>query len=93
MFYIFLSAVVPCDTFDNCENEHKTDQVADSTPENDSKDCSPFSICASCNGFTISHEYVSIAPLIFYNKSSYNSYHISPKSEYYFSFFQPPRIL
>lgn len=89
--YILFNAVVPCSIFDYCEEE-KTEQTSNTDHKKDCSDCSPFSICSAANGFTI-HNYNSLVePIKFYTLLSYNEFYFSSKSEYYSSFFQPPRF-
>ena len=92
-FYVLFCTVVPCTLFDKCEEQEQTTQSSKSNPSKDCNNCSPFSICASCHGFTINYECVNLIPLEFPFKQSYNNYYFSSKSEYYFSFFQPPRTI
>jgi hypothetical protein len=90
-FYILFSAIVPCSIFDNCEDEHQTQQSSKPLPVKDCNNCSPFSICASAHGFIINFEALTLEPAAFYNSSSYSEYYLSTKSEYFFTHFQPPR--
>lgn len=92
-FYVLFCTVVPCNLFDKCEEPEQTVNTSKSIPVKDCNNCSPFSTCASCHGFTINQEKALLIPVVFYNKTMYNSYSFSAKSEYSFSFFQPPRLL
>ena len=91
-FYVLFCTVEPCRIFDKCEENEVPEQTSKSKPIQGCNNCSPFSTCASCHGFTVTMEHVSIAPLIFCNKPSYTNYNFSSKPGYYFSFFQPPRV-
>ena len=91
-FYILFCAVVPCSMFDNCEEEH-TGQTSRPLPLKECNGCSPFSTCSSANSFIISHEVISALSFAFPGKPSHNRYPFAFKSEYYFSFFQPPELM
>ncbi len=90
--YILLSAVVPCSIIDNCEEEEHTEQTSNSEHEKDCNNCSPFSICSSASGFTLTAANTSLEPVEFHNSPTYSEYCFSSKSEYYPSLFQPPRV-
>lgn len=92
-FYVLFCTLVPCTVFDSCEDEGQIEQTSKSDHDKDCSACSPFSVCATCHGFTLSQVVSSEAPVIVYSKLQYRSYHFSPKSEYYPSLFQPPRAV
>lgn len=90
--YILFCAVVPCSIIDNCEDDQKTEQTSKQEDDKDCNNCSPFSICSSCHGFTINTVTASIEPVVFHTSPNYSDYNVSSKSEYYPSLFQPPRV-
>lgn len=91
-FYILFSAVVPSSIIDNCEEEDCTEQTSKTDQEEDCANCSPFSICASCHGFTLNTVYTAIQPVAFNTSPAYGVYKFSSKSEYHPTLFQPPRV-
>jgi hypothetical protein len=88
--YILFCAVVPCTIIDNYEDE-STEQTSHKNTNKDCNNCSPFSICSPSPGFTIGAITTTIAPVIPETLLVYSNYYFSFKSEYYSSFFQPPR--
>ncbi|MBD0287067.1 MAG: hypothetical protein ICV79_16805 [Flavisolibacter sp.] len=90
--YILFCAVVPCTIMDNCEQSKHSEQASNTDTKKDCNNCSPFSMCASCHGFTLSTVTTAIEPVAFNRSPSYSDYYSSSKSEYYSRFFQPPRL-
>ncbi len=88
-FYILLSSVIPCSLFDNCEKEY-TGQATASLPENDCKDCSPFSICSIGHGFTINNENFLADLVVILFTVVHRDVDHTEKPGYYFTYFQPP---
>src|SRR6185436_12022483 len=89
--YIFFIAIIPCSIFDKCEEDQLIEQSSNKVPKRDCNDCSPFSICSPSYGFTVNTINTSVAPVEFNNLLLYSDYYLSFTSEYYSSFFQPPR--
>jgi len=90
--YILFCAVVPCSIIDNCEDDQKTEQTSKQGENRDCNNCSPFSICSSCHGFTFNTVTAPIEPVAFHTSLTYSDYNVTSKSEYYSSLFQPPRL-
>jgi len=91
--YLLFSAIVPCSIFDNCEQNENTQQTSDTDHKKDCGGCPPFSICSATHGFTINSRTPLMEPIQFYPTSSYSQFYSSFKSEYYSSYFQPPRFV
>jgi hypothetical protein len=91
-FYILFSAVVPCSLLDNCEEEYEN-QTSASYPAKECKECSPFSICSIRHGFAIHVESLLTEPLVVFTSVLYREIIYSAISAYYFTHFQPPRMV
>jgi hypothetical protein len=90
--YVLFSAVIPCAIVDNCDEGEKTEQRSGHEENDNCDNCPPFCNCSSGHGFTFNTLAVTIAPADLYTGAKYNFYNISSKSDYYSSFFQPPRF-
>jgi len=86
-FYVLVCAVVPCCADDDCMAQTATQE------KNDCKaGCSPFFACGNCCGFSINAQQIAVMPVTVFEKISYSEFYISTQSDYYQSFWQPPRF-
>ena len=87
-FYVLLCAAIPCCADDDCAGTVKTEKKG-----GDCKgDCSPFFACGNCCGFSINVQQIAVTPITVFKKTSYSEFYISAHSDYYHSFWQPPRL-
>ena len=90
-FYILFNIAVPCSLFDKCEKEWRTEQSSGKEQKKDCNNCSPFCVLSPAYNFTINIISISIDPVTLDSSTLYNSYSFSIISNYYQSFFQPPK--
>ncbi|MBS1741733.1 MAG: hypothetical protein JST81_01755 [Bacteroidetes bacterium] len=90
--YILFSAIVPCTFFDNCGEEHNTEQTPGKNQKKECDNCSPFCSCSTTYGFTLNIVHSLPTILIAYKPVVYPVYQCSPASAYTSGYFQPPRL-
>ncbi len=92
-FYILLLSWIPCCAIDNCK-----DKIAQSHSNNkqgnndDCKNCSPFSVCGNCVGFTNTSKVLRVEQKKQLSKEIYFDYIQFNFPKYISSFWQPPRL-
>ena len=91
-FYLFFNIVVPCSVFDKCEEAPATEQSSGKESKKDCNGCSPFCVCSSAHSFTNNKINPVPEAFVLYRLPAYSGYYPSFISEYYSSFFQPPRL-
>jgi len=91
--YILLLSTVPCCTVDNCNDETLQSQTAGKHDHNDGcKNCSPFTLCGNCVGFTITANSFQVDTPLQLIQQTFSGYIQSYLPQYISSFWQPPRL-
>jgi hypothetical protein len=89
--YVLSCSVIPCCAMDNCDDEAST--AASHQDKGGCKgDCSPFFACGSCAGFSITVTEIQIEQIPFVEKTTHSGLYICTYSDYFPSFWQPPRF-
>jgi uncharacterized protein DUF6660 len=90
--YILFTAVVPCSIFDKCDGARDLEQHSKNEQKKDCNDCCPFCVCSTAHNFNLSNGHNALEPFIVATPVTYGRPYPSFISEYFSSFFQPPRI-
>ena len=90
--YVLCCSVIPCCVDDNCADE-MTSSARSHPQDDDCKgNCSPFFACGTCAGFSVNVQSFELAPVLFDDHSTYSSFYICSRSEYFPTFWQPPKL-
>ena len=93
-FYLLACSTIPCCALGYCGNDVKKGKSLTSgkTDDDCKGNCSPFFSCGSCSGFTVNPQEFTIAPVVICEQITYSEFYITPYSDYFPSFWQPPKL-